>query len=243
MTNGSGGAVELVFSVQNEKNVDGTNDLGVNSEVLIVGVLVHHVEEVLSVAEILIGGINSLTSAVTVAGSSDSGSASEDTVDVLVSLLAGLVNVSSNVGRVGLGVEGGHSSHKGAHHGHGVGIMSEGGDEGFEAGVVGGVLHDLLVEGSKLLGGGEFTVNDEEGTLDEGRFFGELLNGVTTVLEDSLVSVDVGDSGDAGDGVHESGVVGAGDFTLGILNLAEVSAVDGTIGDLEFVILAYSRRC
>jgi len=105
--------------------------------------------------------------------------------------------------------------------------------------VVAGVLHDLLVEGSKLLGGGELTIDHEEGTLDEGGFFSELLDGVTTVLEDSLVSVDVGDTGDARDGVHVSGVVGAGHFTVGRLDFTEVSAVDGTISDLEFVLLAY----
>ena len=105
VTNSGGGAVELVLSVQDKENIDGTNNLGVDSEIFVGGVLVHHHQEILSVAEILIGGVDGLASAVTVASGSNSGSTAEDTVDMLVALLAGLVDVGTDVGWVGLGVE------------------------------------------------------------------------------------------------------------------------------------------
>jgi hypothetical protein len=89
-----------------------------------------------------------------------------------------------------------------------------------------------------LFGGRKLSVDDQEGALKEGRLLGKLLNGVATVLEDSLVAVDVGDAGNAGDCVHVGGVVGPGHFALGIFNLAEVSAVDGAVGDLQLVVFA-----
>ena len=241
MTNSGGGAVKFVLGVEDEKDINSTDNLGVDSKVFIVSILVHHVEEVLSVAEFLIGGINGFTSTVTVTSSSDGRGTTKDTVDVLVSLLTGFVNVGTNVGGVSLGVEGAHSSHEGAHHSHRVSVVSEGLDEGFETFVVAGVLHNLLVKSGKLLGGGEFAINHEEGTFDERGFFSELLDGVTTVLKDSFVSINVRDSRDARDCVHESGIVGAGDFTIGILDFPEISAIDGTIFDSEFILLACDK--
>lgn len=49
MTDGSSGAVELMLGVEDEKDLNSLDDLGVHAEVLVLGVLVHHVEEVLNV--------------------------------------------------------------------------------------------------------------------------------------------------------------------------------------------------
>jgi hypothetical protein len=104
--------------------------------------------------------------------------------------------------------------------------------------VVTGVAHDLFVENGKLLLGGKLSVDNEEGGLKEGGLFGELRNGVTAVLEDSLVSIDERDTRNAGDGVHEGGVVAASDFTFSILHSFEILAVDSTVSDFEFILLA-----
>lgn len=52
----------------------------------------------------------------------------------------------------------------------------------------------LVLEEVELCLGGEFSVDEEEGDLEEGGFFGKLLDGDSSVLEDSLVSVDVADA-------------------------------------------------
>ena len=238
MADGSSGAVKLVLSVQNEEDIDGLDDLRVGSVVSIRRAGIHHVEEVFGIAQIFLRRDNGLADSVAITGSSDGWGASEDTVDVLVPLLAGLVDASTDVSGVGLGVEGGHGSHKSGHHSHGVSVVTEGLDEWLETIVVGGVLHDLLGEASSLLGGGELTIDEKESGLKEIRLLSELLNGITTVLKDALLSVDEGNTGDAVNGVHVGGVVGTSDGTFRALDLGQSSGVDGTICDFEFVVFA-----
>ena len=55
MPGGCSGAIHLVLSVQDEKDVDGTGQLGVGS-VAGLQVGVQHVQEVLGVAQPLVGG-------------------------------------------------------------------------------------------------------------------------------------------------------------------------------------------
>jgi len=54
----------------------------------------------------------------------------------------------------------------------------------------------LLAELLKLLGIGKFSKDDEESSLKEGRVLCKLLNGVASVLEHTLVSIDVRNLGD-----------------------------------------------
>lgn len=168
---------------------------------------IHHVEEVLGIAQIFLRWDNGLTDSVAVAGSSDGWGASDDTVDVLVSLLASLVDVGSNVGGVGLRVEGGHGGHQSGHHSHGVGVVAESLNEWFKTIVIGRVLHHFLGKALELFGGGELAVDEEEGGLEEVRLLSELLDGVTTVLKDTLLSVDERDARDAVHGVHIGGII------------------------------------
>jgi hypothetical protein len=238
VADGGSGAVEFVLGVEDKEDFNGAHDLGVHTEVLIIRVFVHHVEEVLDVAKVLLGRVDLLADTVAVAGSSDGRGAAHHAVDVLVALLTSLVDIGTDVSGVGLGVEGAHGGHEGAHHCHWVSVVAESLDERLEAGVVAGVAHDFFVENGKLLFGWKFSIDNEEGGLEEGGLFGELLNGITAVLKDSLVSVDEGDTGNAGDGVHEGGVVAASDFTISILHSFEIFAVDSTVLDFEFVLLA-----
>mmetsp|Transcript_33784 Transcript_33784/g.41767 ORF Transcript_33784/g.41767 Transcript_33784/m.41767 type:complete len:337 (+) Transcript_33784:557-1567(+) len=238
VADGGRGAVQLVLCVQDEQHFDGAHDLRVRSVVGVRGRGIHHVEEVLDVAKVLLRGDDRLADAMSVAGSSDGGGTAHDAVDVLVALLTRLVDVGTDVGRVSLGVERGKGSHAGRHHSHRVGVVAESLDEWLETLMIGGVLEHLLGEASELLRGGELTVDEEEGGLEEVGSLSELLDGVATVLEDALLTVDERDAGDAVDGVHVSGVVGASHGTGRALNLGEVGGVDGTILDDELVALA-----
>ena len=238
VTDGSSGAVQLVLSVEDEQDFEDLHDFGVGSEVSVGRGSIHHVQEVLNVAKVLLGGNNGLSNSVTVASSSNGGSASEHSVDVLVSLLTRVVDFGTDVGGVGLRVERGHGGHQSAHHCHGVGIVSERLDEGLKTIVVSRVLHDLLGESAELAFSRQFTVDEQERSLKEASLFSELLNGIASVLKDTLVTVDVRDFGDAVHGVHVSGIVGTGHITRGGLDLGQVGGVDSTILDLELIRLA-----
>ena len=72
--------------------------------------------------------------------------------------------------------------------------------------MVGRVLHDLAAEGVELLLSWELSVDKEERSLEETCMFSKLFNRVASVLEDSLISVDERDFGDARDSVHAGGV-------------------------------------
>lgn len=70
-----------------------------------------------------------------------------------------------------------------------------------------GVSLDLPFEDCRLLGSREFSVNDQERALEESGLLGELLNGVAAVFKDASITINVGNARDAGDSVHESGVI------------------------------------
>ena len=232
------GAVKLVLGVQDEQNLDSLDDLGVRAVVDISGKSVHHVKEVLNVTKVLLGSNDWFSHSVTVASSCDSWGAANDSVDMLVSLLTSLVDVGTDVGRVSLGVEGAHSSHQGGHHSHGVGVVTEGLDEWGETVMISGVLHDLLGEALELLTSGKFTVNEEEGSLEEVGVLSELFNGIAAVLKNTLLTVDEGDAGDAVDSVHVGGIVRTRHGTRWALDLRKSCGIDSSILDVELVLLA-----
>ena len=175
---------------------------------------------------------------MSVASGSDSRGAPDHTVNVLVALLSVLVDVGSDVGRVGLGVERAHGGHQGRHHGHWMGIVAESLDEGLEALVIRRVLHHLLGEARELLGCGELTIDKEESGLKEVGALRKLLNGVATVLKNTLLTVDEGDARDAVDSVHVGGIVGSSDSSCWALDLRQVSRVDCSILDGQLIVLA-----
>ena len=69
------------------------------------------------------------------------------------------------------------------------------------------MLHDFFAEAGKLLLSWEFSPKHEIGNLEEGALLGQDFDGVAAVFQDSSISVDEGDGGGAGDGVHVSGIV------------------------------------
>ena len=231
-------AVELVLSVQDEKNFDTLDDLGVRAEVRVGRRSIHHVEEVLNVAQFLLRLDDRLADTVTIAGSGNGGCGAHNAVDVLVALCTSIVDVGTNVGGVGLGIERGHGGKAGRHHSHRVSVVAECRDEVLEAIMICGVLHDLLGEAAKLLCCRQLTVDQEECGLKEVGAISELLDGVATVLKDALLTVDERDLGGAVDSVHVGRVIGAGYSTCGALYLGKIGRVDCTILNDELVALA-----
>ena len=63
-----------MLSVQNEQDIQCLHDLGMWSEVRVLGLCVHHVQEVLNVAEVLIWRDDGLSNSVAIASGGDGGS-------------------------------------------------------------------------------------------------------------------------------------------------------------------------
>jgi len=70
---------------------------------------------------------------MSVASSSDSRGTSQNSVDMFISLLLILVDVSSDISWVALWIERTHGSNESTHHSHRMSIMSEILDESFES--------------------------------------------------------------------------------------------------------------
>jgi hypothetical protein len=94
-----------MFCVKNEEDLKSTDNLGVGLVVIVGLMLVHHVQEVLNISKIFLGLVKSLTNTVTVASCSNSWCTSKNSVNMLVAFLLALVNVSTDIGWVGLRVE------------------------------------------------------------------------------------------------------------------------------------------
>ena len=70
------------------------------------------------------------------------------------------------------------------------------------------VVADFLSESSDLVAGGQFAVQEEIGRLKEGGFFCKLLDGIPSVTQNPLFSIDEGDLALAGSGVAITSVEG-----------------------------------
>ena len=116
--------------------------------------------------------------------------------------------------------------------------MTEGLDEWGETVMISGVLHDLLGEALELLASGKFTVDEEEGSLEEVGVLSELFNGIAAVLKNTLLTVDEGDAGDAVDSVHVGGIVRTRHCARWALDLRKSCGIDSSILDVELVLLA-----
>ena len=121
---GSGGAVQFVFGVENEKDLEGFYQFGMRVVVSLVEV-VQHVKEIFDVGESFLGHVVGPADAVAVGLGSNCGCAAQQTVDLFVAGLLVLVDVLSRQSRVGTGMHGAHGGHRRDEHAHRVRVVVE----------------------------------------------------------------------------------------------------------------------
>ena len=204
MSDSRGRAIELVLSVKNKQDIESSNNLWVWSIVFISDFSVHHIKEIFDVSKVFIWWNNCFSNSVSITGSSDERSASEDSIDMFVSFLKVLVNVSTNIGWVGLWEERAHASDEGRHHSHWMSIMSKRFDKISHASVIIAIFHNFSVESSCLFLIWELSIDYQESGFQEIRFFSELLNWVTSVFQYSFFSIDITNSRNAINSIHIS---------------------------------------
>ena len=104
------------------------------------------------------------------------------------------------------------------------------------------VVRDVVLELVVLLLRREFALAEEPRDFEEVRVFGELLNGITAVAEDSLVAVNECDGRPAGRGVQERRVIAHNPEVVGLdLDLLQVGGANRLVGDRGVVNLPRPR--
>ncbi len=226
-----GRAVLLVVGVQDEEDVEGLDETLVGL-VLRLAHLEEHREEVGGVGEVVVGVDVGLALRVAEGPGAQGRHLRDHPHDLHVAVLG-----VGDVARVG--VERRQGPHRRHQHPHRVRVVAEALHERLDVlvheRVVGDLVHPRLVLGL----GRERAVDQEVGDLEEVRLLGELLDGVPAVLEDALLTVDVGHGAAAGGGVDEAGVVDgqAGSLVVG-LDLPDVGGLDGAVEDRDVVLLS-----
>lgn len=102
MSHCSGGTVELMFSMKNEEHIQCLDQFWMRA-VIFFAEMVHHVEEIFSVSESVLGLIVGTTDTVSVTGSGDGGDFSKNTEDLLVAQLF-VLNKDALTGKGWVGV-------------------------------------------------------------------------------------------------------------------------------------------
>ena len=101
------------------------------------------------------------------------------------------------------------------------------------------ILHNFLRESCELRLGGQFAINKKEARLKEAGVIGKLFDWISTVLENSFISVDIRNLGDAIHGVHVSWIIDTCHSSSWALNLSNISSVYCAVFDWQFVALTY----
>lgn len=195
-----------MLSVEDEENFKCFHEFGMRLELSLIE-LIKHEEEVLNVSCVLMRFIIFSSDPVAVGIGSDSRHTSKQTVNLFVSDLLILVDSLANKRRVLFGMEGRKSSDSRAKHPHGMSIISEMIHHRKQILVDEGMLHDLSGEGVEFLLGGQFSPEDKICDLHEGALLSQYLDGISSILKDSSISIDERDSGGTGDGVHVSWII------------------------------------
>ena len=125
MANGRSGAVQLVFSVKDEEDLECPDEFGVGLEVVFIE-LIHHVEEVLDISCFLMRLVVLSPNTVSVGVGSDGRHSSQQSIDLFVPHLLVLVDRLPDQAGVLLGVKRGERGDGTAQHAHGMSIVPEG---------------------------------------------------------------------------------------------------------------------
>ena len=225
------GAILLVVGVEDEEDVEGLRQPRVGL-VPDLGHLVEHREEVLGVAEVVVGIDVGQPEVVAVRERRERRHLRDQPDRRHVALL-GIVDL------LRARVEGRERADRGEQHPHRMGVVTEALDELLDVLVDEGVVDDVVLPALELGRGGQLAEDQQVGDLDIARVLAELLDRIAAVLEDARLAVDVGDRRAARRGVRERRVVGhEAEVVLVDLDLAQVQPADRPVGDLELVLTA-----
>ena len=210
---GAGGAILFVVGMEDEDEVEGVFDFGVN-EMALVGHGEHHVEEVGAVAEGGVGvGVGKAADAAVGVGG--------DGADFGDEACGGFFKEDVIGGGGEFLVKAAEGVDHGGHDGHGRGIGGEAFEVMLHAFVEVGGGGEAGAEARELIAGGEAAEDQEPGDFDEVGCCGKFFNGDAAVAEDAGVAVNVGDGGLAGAGVAVA------------LIERDVSGVGAEFGDID----------
>jgi len=120
-------------------------------------------------------------------------------------------------------IEGRQRADHAAHDRHGVRVAAEAAEEAGQLLMHHGVAGDGVVELRHLVGGRQFSVQQQVAAFQEGGMFGQVANGIAAILQHALVAIDEGDVGLGRGGRGEAGIVGE-DVGL-VVELADVDDV------------------
>ena len=116
VAHGGGRAVEFVLDVEDEEGFDGADDGRVGGERMFRPI--DHMQEVLDISQLRVRWKNRLVLIEAEAGSSYCRSASENSVNMHVSLLLAIVDFDTHKSRISLRIERRKNSHQRTHHSH-----------------------------------------------------------------------------------------------------------------------------
>mmetsp|Transcript_81162 Transcript_81162/g.216884 ORF Transcript_81162/g.216884 Transcript_81162/m.216884 type:complete len:254 (+) Transcript_81162:783-1544(+) len=198
---------------------------------------VQHVQEVLHVPQIRVGGHIGPPDAVAVGDGSNGRAAAQNAHNLLVAQGEVLVAILARQSRVGLGVQrplGRQSRHQ---HPHGVRIVPECLMQLVHVVVDHRMAHDVPVPLRKLRGRGKLTVDQQVRDLHKAGLLGKLLNWVPAVPEDPLVPINKRNFRNTAGRVHVPRVVGLQGGTVRALHLLQVVGLDCVVRDGQGVAL------
>ena len=221
-------AVLLVVGVQDEQDVERAFQARIGL-VLQLGHLVHHVQEVARVREVVVGIDVRLALGVAV-GERRQRRHLGDQPDRLDVTVLRVVDVRR------LGIERRQRADRAEQHAHRVRVVAEATEELLDVLVHERVDRDLVLPVRQLRGGRQLAVDEQVGDLEIGRLLGELLDRVAAVLEDAVRAVEVRHRRAAGGRVHECRVVRhEAEVVLVDADRAEVQRAYGAVDDRDLV--------
>lgn len=100
-----------------------------------------------------------------------------------------------------------------------------------------GMLHNFSGEGVEFLLGRQLSPEDKICDLHEGALLSEHLDGISSILKDSSISINEGDSWGTGDGVHVSWIICSQHLSL-VGELGEISWFNEAAICVELMSLA-----
>ena len=200
VTHHRSGAVLLVVGVQNEEHIQRLGQHRVRFVIALIHII-EHVNEVGRVAQLVVGVVVRAANAMTVGKRRHGGQLAQDAPDVLKAQLF-------VVDLLGVWVEGGKRRQRRDQEAHRVCVIAERLHQPRQVFVDVGVVHHLVLPVCKLVFVGQMAKDQQVGHFQKTALFRQLFNGVTAVLQNAIVAVDVGDAALTRSGVGVSGVVG-----------------------------------